>query len=54
MADYASGARPDAVMTSIAQQLSPADHQSIALYYAGLPAQTAIVPAAAVDGCLVQ
>lgn len=54
MADYASGARPNPVMTPIAQQLSPADHQSVALYYAGLPAQAAIMPAAAVDGRLVQ
>ena len=54
MADYASGARPNPVMTPIAQQLSPADHQSVALYYAGLPAQAAVMPAAAVDGRLVQ
>jgi cytochrome c553 len=54
MADYASGLRPDAVMTPIAQQLDPADHQSVALYYAGLPAQAPVVPAAAADGRLVQ
>jgi cytochrome c553 len=54
MADYASGARPDPVMTPITQQLSVADRQSVALYYAGLPAQAPVVPAAAVDGRLVQ
>jgi cytochrome c553 len=54
MADYASDARPNAVMTPIAQQLSPADHQSVALYYAGLPAQAPVMPAAAIDGRLVQ
>jgi cytochrome c553 len=54
MADYASGLRPDAVMTPIAQQLDPADHQSVALYYAGLPARAPVVPAAAVDARLVQ
>ena len=41
-------------MTPIAQQLSPADHQSVALYYAGLPAKTPVMPAAAVDGRLIQ
>jgi cytochrome c553 len=54
MADYASGLRPNAVMTPIAQQLDPADHQSVALYYAGLPAQASVIPAAAIDGRLVQ
>jgi cytochrome c553 len=33
MNDYVSGARSNAVMTPIAQQLSPADRQSVAFYY---------------------
>ena len=39
MDDYASGACSNAVITPIAQQLSPVDRQSVALYYAGLPLQ---------------
>jgi cytochrome c553 len=54
MADYASGARPNAVMTPIAQQLSPTDHQSVALYYAGLPPQAPIILASAVDAGSLQ
>jgi cytochrome c553 len=54
MDDYASGARSDAVMTPISQQLSQADRQSVALYYAGLPAQAAQVGAAGADVRLIQ
>lgn len=44
--DYASGTRPNEVMTPIAYQLSHDDRISVALYYAGLPAQTSIRPEA--------
>jgi cytochrome c553 len=55
MDDYASGARADAVMTPISRQLSPADRQSVALYYAGLPAQVPLSgSAAAADVSLIQ
>ena len=54
MDDYASGARADAVMTPISQQLRQADRQSVALYYAGLPAQAAQIGAAAADASLIQ
>jgi cytochrome c553 len=54
MADYASGTRPNPVMTPIAEQLSPTDHQSVGLYYAGLPAQAAVAPASASEPGLVQ
>jgi cytochrome c553 len=47
MDDYASGARPDAVMTPISRQPSEADRRSVALYYAGLPPQAPQVGAAA-------
>jgi cytochrome c553 len=39
MDDYTTGVRSNAVMTPIARQLSPADRQSVALYYAGLSVQ---------------
>jgi cytochrome c553 len=54
MDDYASGARPDPVMTPISQQLSQADRQSVALYYAGLSPQAAQVGAAGADARLIQ
>jgi cytochrome c553 len=39
MRDYTAGTRTNEAMRSIARDLDPADHQSLALYYAGLPAQ---------------
>jgi cytochrome c553 len=52
--DYAAGARADAVMTPISRQLSQADRRSVALYYAGLPAQAAQVGAANAQASLIQ
>jgi cytochrome c553 len=49
MDDYASGARSDGVMTPISRQLSQVDHQSVALYYAGLSPQAPQVGATAVS-----
>jgi cytochrome c553 len=55
MDDYASGARSDAVMTPISQQLTQPDRQSVALYYAGLSAQAPPSgSAAASDASLIQ
>jgi len=55
MDDYTTGARSNAVMTPIAQQLSPADRQSVALYYAGLSVQAPLPGAtAAADASLLQ
>ena len=54
MNDYASGTRPNQAMTPIAQQLTEADRQSLALYYAELSAYTAIPQSSAPDGRLVQ
>jgi cytochrome c553 len=54
MDDYVSGARPDPVMTPILQQLSQAERQSVALYYAGLSPQAAQVGAAGADARLIQ
>jgi cytochrome c553 len=54
MDDYASGTRSDAVMTLISQQLSQADRQSVALYYAGLSAQAPQVGSADADAGLIQ
>lgn len=55
MEDYASGTRPNAVMTPIAQALSRADRRSVALYYAGLPAGGPTVgPATVADARSVQ
>lgn len=46
--DYASGARPNAVMTPIALSLSQNDRRSLGLYYAGLhpqaPSRSASTP----------
>ena len=42
--DFASGTRPNEVMSPIASQLSHADRISVALYYAGLPAQASVLP----------
>lgn len=51
MADYASGARPNPVMSPIAQQLDERDWQGVASYYAALqplsPARAQVTPAAA-------
>jgi cytochrome c553 len=53
--DYAFGARADAVMAPISQQLSEADRQSVALYYAGLSPQAPQAGAAAgADARLIQ
>jgi cytochrome c553 len=52
--DYASGARSDGVMTPISQQLSQADRQSVALYYAGLSAQAPLSGSAGADARLIQ
>jgi cytochrome c553 len=54
MDDYASGARSDAVMTLISQQLSQADRQSVALYYARLSPQVPQVGAAGAEARLIQ
>jgi cytochrome c553 len=54
MDDYASGARSDEVMTRIAQQLSPADRQSVALYYAELSAQAPLAGSTAAAGLIQQ
>jgi cytochrome c553 len=55
MDDYASGTRSNAVMTPISRQLSQADRQSVALYYAGLAAQAPLSgSAAAADASLIQ
>jgi cytochrome c553 len=54
MDDYASGARSDAVMTPISQQLAQADRLSVALDYAGLSAQAPQVGAADADAGLFQ
>ena len=53
MDDYVSGTRADGVMTPISQQLSQADRQSVALYYAGLSAQAPLSGAAS-DASLIQ
>ena len=52
--DYASGARADAVMTPISQQLAQADRQSVALYCAGLSPQVPQVGAPGADASLIQ
>lgn len=54
IADYASGARPHDVMSPIARKLTPADYQSVALYYAGLPPQKAVAPTGNADARLGQ
>jgi cytochrome c553 len=54
MDDYAAGARADAVMAPISQQLSQADRRSVALYYAGLSPQAPQVGAAGADAHLIQ
>lgn len=54
MGDYASGSRPNGAMTPIAHQLSAVDHQSVALYYAGLSARAVPRTAAADPGVLQQ
>jgi cytochrome c553 len=56
MEDYATGARPNAVMTPIARALGQADRLSVALYYAGLPTGAPRIrpAAAAADARLVQ
>jgi cytochrome c553 len=55
MDDYASGARSDGVMTPISRQLTRVDRQSVALYYAGLPAQAPqVASVAAADAHLIQ
>ena len=53
MNDYASGARPNPAMSPIAQQLTPADRQSVALYYAELASPERAAQPGAVDGCLI-
>jgi len=54
MDDYASGTRSDPVMTRIAQQLSQADRQSVALYYAELTARAPLSGSTAADASLIQ
>jgi cytochrome c553 len=41
-------------MSPIAQQLSATDNHSLALYYAGLPAQSPVVPLSTTDRQLVE
>lgn len=53
MRDYASGARSNGAMSPIAQQLDPADFQSLALYYADLPRDMHAIPASVPDPALV-
>lgn len=55
MEDYASGTRPNAVMSPIAQALSRADRRAVSVYYAGLPAGGPTVgPATVADARSVQ
>ena len=54
MDDYASGARPNPAMSPIAQQLTPADRQSVALYYAELTSPERVVQPGPADGRLIQ
>lgn len=54
MRDYASGARSNDAMTSIAQQLAQVDYQSLALYYAGLSAQASAMQVAMPDEDVVR
>ena len=54
MEDYASSARPNAVMSPISHALSQTDRQSAALYYAGLPAGAPGWRPATADARLVQ
>jgi cytochrome c553 len=53
MDDYAAGARSNEVMTRISQQLSQADRQSVARYYAGLVARAPLFRSTA-DASLIQ
>jgi cytochrome c553 len=54
MEDYRSGARPNRVMSPIAQQLDAEDYRSVALYYASLRARMSPFRLTAADGLLLQ
>lgn len=55
MEAYAEGTRPSRVMGRIARELDPADRAAVSVYYSQLPAEGALVPAAAApDGRLIQ
>ncbi|SFQ97084.1 Cytochrome c553 [Poseidonocella sedimentorum] len=52
--DYASGARPNRVMSGIAERLTEPEREAVSAYYAALPAGTFDTARGRIDGTLLQ